>query len=703
MNHLLELNLKSSSRVLLAVALGCILSSRSFAQSTNFTGSEQGLVLGEVQTDRSRYDPGDTVFFNLKFNSSVDSCYVLVRYWHLGYFMGQDSLAVHSTFQTGWSWIPPLSDYEGYFVDIFLMKSGELLDHAGTAVDVSSSWDRFPRYGFLSSYPAMVQSEMDSVVDVLNRYHINGLQFYDWQYKHNMPLKGTPQEPAPYWNDIANRINYFGTVSGYIQAAHRHSMKAMSYNLLYGAYANADQDGVITEWSLYSDTGHQSREVIQLPAGWASSIYLMDPSNEQWRAYLLRQEDSAFKALAFDGWHIDQIGDWGTMYNYAGQPVVVSDAFTSFIQEAKSYLTEDMVMNAVNQYGQSNIAKAPVDFLYTEVWDPSVNYSDLTSIINRNYAYSGGQLNTVLAAYMDYDLGNNTGWFSTPGVLMTDAIIFASGGDHIELGEHMLCKEYFPNGNLQMTPELRKDLVNYYDFLTAYENLLRDSMQTSSVLLSTTSNTPISPVQQLGTVWYFAKQKKNLQIIQFLNYVNASNLLWRDRNGSQPEPDTIKDLQVSFLTSHVVNRIWTASPDFYDGASADVPFTQDSGKVSFILGHTKYWDMVVIEYDSTLTSALNGAIKQPLGFSLAQNYPNPFNPSTTISFNLKEKSSVKIEIYNILGQRILEHDIGQVVAGSYKIPFDLSHYASSVYFYRLHASGENGENFTSTKKMLLIK
>jgi dextranase len=480
-------------------------------------------------------------------------------------------------------------------------------------------------------------------------------------------------------------------------------MKAMSYNLLYGAYANADQDGVVTEWSLYKDANHQTREVLQLPAGWASSIYLMDPSNEQWRAYLSKQEDSAFQAFAFDGWQIDQLGDWGTMYNYAGQPVVVSNSFRSFIQEAKSYLNKAMVMNAVNQYGQSNIAEAPVDFLYSEVWDPSVNYSDLTLFINKNYAFSGGRCNTVLAAYMDYNLGNNPGWFSTPGVLMTDAIIFASGGAHIELGEHMLCKEYFPNGNLLMTNELKQDLVHYYDFLTAYENLLRDSVQVTSLQSLTSSGVPISSVQQLGTVWYFAKQKDNLQILQLLNYVNANSLQWRDPNGTQAEPDTIRNVPLSFSTKGVVKRVWMASPDFYGGAAVDLSFTQDSSKVSFTLPQMKYWDMVVIEYDSALTSIMNRSSRAPLGYNLDQNYPNPFNPSTTISFNLKEVSAVKIDIYNVLGQRVLESDVGRKVAGSYSIAFNMGSYTSSVYFYRLDAIGIDGEEFTSTKKMLLIK
>ncbi len=75
---------------------------------------------------------------------------------------------------------------------------------------------------------------------------------------------------------------------------------------------------------------------------------------------------------------------------------------------------------------------------------------------------------------MDYNLASSKGYFNTPGVLLTDAVIFSFGGAHLEMGDHMLCKEYFPNSNLQMKPELQAAIVHYYDFLTAYQNLLRD-------------------------------------------------------------------------------------------------------------------------------------------------------------------------------------------------------------------------------------
>jgi dextranase len=53
---------------------------------------------------------------------------------------------------------------------------------------------------------------------------------------------------------------------------------------------------------------------------------------------------------------------------------------------------------------------------------------------------------------------------------------------------------------------------------------------------------------------------------------------------------------LNFTTSKTVKRIWMASPDLNYGASADVPFTQRAGQVTFSVPSLQYWDMVVVEY-----------------------------------------------------------------------------------------------------------
>ncbi len=93
----------------------------------------------------------------------------------------------------------------------------------------------------------------------------------------------------------------------------------------------------------------------------------------------------------------------------------------------------------------------------------------------------------------------------------------------------------------------------------------------------------------------------------------------------------------------------------------------------------------------------------PREFKLYQNYPNPFNPSTEIRYDLPAASDVKLEIFNMLGQRISVPVNERQNAGSKHIHWigrdsNGNEIASGVYFYRLRA----GE-YVQTRKMLLLK
>ena len=88
----------------------------------------------------------------------------------------------------------------------------------------------------------------------------------------------------------------------------------------------------------------------------------------------------------------------------------------------------------------------------------------------------------------------------------------------------------------------------------------------------------------------------------------------------------------------------------------------------------------------------------PTRFVLENNYPNPFNPSTIIQFEIPSTSQVKLDIYNILGQKVAELVNQQMAAGHYKISFNAVNLSSGVYLYRLQAG-----NFVAMKKMILSK
>ncbi|HPS65450.1 MAG TPA: T9SS type A sorting domain-containing protein, partial [Ignavibacteria bacterium] len=91
--------------------------------------------------------------------------------------------------------------------------------------------------------------------------------------------------------------------------------------------------------------------------------------------------------------------------------------------------------------------------------------------------------------------------------------------------------------------------------------------------------------------------------------------------------------------------------------------------------------------------------KTPDVFMLEQNYPNPFNPVTKIAYTVPVNSTVRLNVFNAVGQKVktlVDNEFKN--AGSYEINFDAGKLSSGVYFYRIEAG-----TFISTKKMILIK
>lgn len=88
----------------------------------------------------------------------------------------------------------------------------------------------------------------------------------------------------------------------------------------------------------------------------------------------------------------------------------------------------------------------------------------------------------------------------------------------------------------------------------------------------------------------------------------------------------------------------------------------------------------------------------PQLFALRQNYPNPFNPSTVIEFELPVSSEIRLEVFDMLGQRValLVNEFRS--SGTHQIRFDASTLSSGTYIYRLKAG-----DFTQTQKLTLLK
>lgn len=104
----------------------------------------------------------------------------------------------------------------------------------------------------------------------------------------------------------------------------------------------------------------------------------------------------------------------------------------------------------------------------------------------------------------------------------------------------------------------------------------------------------------------------------------------------------------------------------------------------------------VFNFSTKSITSVENMNNLPLEYSLV-NYPNPFNPSTKIEYKLSQATDVKLNVVNVLGEKVFEQDLGYQSAGTYKIDFDGKNLQSGVYIYSIYTN----ENRLSRKMMLM--
>ena len=109
-----------------------------------------------------------------------------------------------------------------------------------------------------------------------------------------------------------------------------------------------------------------------------------------------------------------------------------------------------------------------------------------------------------------------------------------------------------------------------------------------------------------------------------------------------------------------------------------------------------------ITVDVSIVGVDQGA-QVPDVFALHQNYPNPFNPTTTINYDIPEISNVRIEIYNLLGQKVRSLVNSEHAPAYYQVQWDGTTdagavVASGMYIYRIEAG-----SFSAIRKLVIMK
>lgn len=543
----------------------------------------------EAYPDKARYRPGEKVSIDVEVENGLlsDISGILeVRISHL--FTPIVTLKQAVALQTGaqrrfsLEWLPPTEErLKGYGVDIQLFNGqGQVLAETVTAFDVAPDWTSSPRYGFLSNFPLNEQDSADRLL-AMNRFHINAVQFYDWLYRHDTLLPPTEEFRDP----LGRRLS-LKTIRNKVDLANQYNMAAMAYTAVYGASKEFYLQH--KNWALFRADGRPWTLDLRT---YGDFLYIMNPeSGSGWRKHLLSQFQAALEALNFDGVHIDQYGDPRFALDKERKLVDLAPAFASFIDETKETLCRErsdkkVIFNAVNNWPIQAVAPAKQDIVYVEVWPPHVTYQDLAAIIDQGRRLSGGK-KVVLAAYIP------PSWEAS--VRLADAVIFANGGFHIEIGElnGMLSDPYFPKYQ-PMDPRLVEIMRGYYDFLVRYGNILHDSVEDTDEFSLFLDNIRIRDRAEPDTIWAIVKRKENLLMVNLINLLGV-DCLWREEKKA---PRILKNFQAKLLIprSERISGVYLASPDFNHGRATALKFKKSSAGIEFTIPHLQYWDLLIVE------------------------------------------------------------------------------------------------------------
>lgn len=578
-------------------------------------------LIERVFTDAARHPPDASATIHVALENTTGAAWsgvVRLRIWNdtaLAYVAEQSaSIAPGATDEVSFAWTPPPIDFRGYFVEV---DAGGL-DSATTAIDVSSDWTRYPRYGYLTEmYSGQSTAYSTGLVQQLAEdYHINGLQFYDWMWRHEQVIDysrpGVIKDP---WVDWRGAAISFSVLQDLITASHSQNVAALPYFMIYGAQDDYDTiSGVSPEWGIYADATHAQQHNHD---GW---LYFFDPTNTNWRQHLLAEIADAINVVGFDGVHFDQIGYRDPIYDYWGDSVNLANGggFRNMIDAALAELqtiaaqtppvledyalTFNMVDGGINAWGvPAVVSNASHDFLYSEIWSLD-SYLEMVDFVRWARA-NANQKAMVLAAYLNHDESFST--FNEPSVRLADAAFAVAGTYHIELGDgrHMLGDPFFPNRDKTPTASLLAAMREYYDFLTAHERGLFDPALVyadSGGQWIDVQGVPWSTAPEANKLWVSPRRLDDHDVMHLVN-LSGNDDEWR--NAASPAT-TLPDVQITYrIGPHAtIDRVVAASPDVNDGRPTELAFTSGSDAIGsfvrFDVPLIEYWTCVQLHRDA---------------------------------------------------------------------------------------------------------
>jgi dextranase len=327
---------------------------------------------------------------------------------------------------------------------------------AHTALDVlADPMERF-RYGFVSDFAP--GRDPAGVADNIRRLHLNGVQFYDWMYRHAELLP-----PQDEFEDAMGRPVSLGTVRALAAAVRGAGSLPLGYAAVYAVGAE--------HWPAWQDEGLYRADGTPWMLG--DFLWNVDPASERWLRHFTAELAAAADQVGFAGFHLDQYGAPKRARRLDGRHVDLAEAFPKLIERVDAALPEARhVFNNVNDFPTWSTAGAPQDAVYIEVWPPHDRLDHLGGLVAKARGLAPRK-SVSLAAYLSAYAADPAG--ALPAMKLELATVFSHGGTCLLHGEEdaILTEAYYVRHH-RMDGAAAQAARLYYDFAVRYGDLLFD-------------------------------------------------------------------------------------------------------------------------------------------------------------------------------------------------------------------------------------
>ncbi|HET8524442.1 MAG TPA: glycoside hydrolase family 66 protein, partial [Thermomicrobiales bacterium] len=391
------------------------------------------------------------------------------------------------------------------------------------------------------------------------------------------------------FTDALGRSLSLASVRTAIACVQATNAAAFAYGAVYGAepeYADAHPDLVLSD-----EDGRR----ISL----AELFYIMNIAPDSpWTAMIVEEFAAAVRALDFDGIHLDQYGFPKTALTAGGERVDLAEHFPPLIDAARAAVVAvkpdaGVIFNAVENWPIETVAGTTQDAVYIEVWPPYEAYQDLRELI-RDGKRLGGDKQVILAAYLTPFLDAPHAPESEAAALLATAVIAASGGFHLLLGERdgILCDPYYPK-YATARPEFVPTLRAYSDFLVRYEEwfVAPDIVDwdDDGSLPFTAENVTTDP--RAGSVWAITRRKPGVRIVHLINLTDQANIAW---NAPHTPPQPCHGIALTFRNLPPVDRALVISPDIDHGRALPVQMVHQDKTIRLTVPRLDVWTTVLL-------------------------------------------------------------------------------------------------------------